>query len=530
MDNKIINNFLEDVAPKKLILKTLKKSSSDIFSSIKFHKDDNDFARAWEYAYLYSEQRQYSSSFNPLDVMGLGKEKIFELYQNGNLKPYLDGLYCYLKLIKPNEIETRKKILNFDLLYVYAITFDEKEEYEFFSKYRSSTNLINYKQVCIDFLSKNKLKALRILMNDSDNHNFNHSELLLQIAAYQPYPIIKEFVDNYGFDINAFIPTTPVNYSLAHYLFVKNNENSSQTFKSFIHDYVDVINFNTPYKIKNRTKDLLQILSDTKEINNQEKIERLNIILKTCSLTHKHYSQLANIIFSDEYISKHYDHEIYGVFFKHILFKDSTFNKDTFLNSLFLLSEGVQIRATCRNSNNTINPIRDFVKLFLQETQESPLNIYNIWKKSLIRSYGTNNFFVNNKDIHSLIINHEKNNISKIPVTELQNTHSYVKNVLIQNGIDIPKKIGFIQSLFQKKKKSNVVEVEKTENEISSPINYISFNEEIYTQVIDSDIKRYIDSIQLNYEQFILLVDIQLEYQTEYYIKNRLPKDRKSVV
>ena len=406
----------------------------------------------------------------------------------------------------------------------YAIINKKFSFVEAINKYTKNKHLINYKDIITEKAADQNYAEIDQFLSISSSVVFNSSEFLRIVFSNncRDYHYFKKWIETYGFDINGLgsIRGNNNEWTFAHAVAEADGTMSLKFFSQFIKDFGNQIDFDiqaNKFATKMNLFDIL--LSSQLEIS--EKLNRLEIILNNCSLSEKHIAYVSQIILGKNGVpTQYYDHSVYEAFFKHEKFNSQLYDREAFLNKLMALDASYEFHTVRKKSEYTVNPtsvILDKFFAFAKKVEPLEQHPFVTWVKLNAADI---NFSIDT--LNSLIrhYNHEWNDLELYKI----NMSKQLKEVLVRNGLVFPKKQSLFASLFKKKTplEQKVLETTIEEKKIGSTNQ--DFNVILYAQVKDLDVKKYIDSIQLNAEQFFILLKEGNYIENDHYIKNLLPK------
>lgn len=394
------------------------------------------------------------------------------------------------------------------------------------NKYRKNREISDFYEYIAKKIKEEEYTILDNLFEITDSITVNHSQVLRMFYSNgcRNFAQIKYFIEKYGFDINGLgtAPGIYNKYAFSHTVFEKDGTNGSIFFEQFINEFNNKIDFDIQGVDSQKAKrNLLEILIHSK-LENPIKLNRLTIILKNCALSEKHIAYIVQYLVDEnnDIIIKYYDSEVYDALFAHEKFNSSLYDREAFLNKLLMMDNSAKFYHARFIANFTINPTSAILNKFIKNAK-SPVPMAQhpliTWVKMQNENFS--------KDTLKSLMTFYSNELPSFDFKDAK-INNVLGKALKDNGMNLPEKKGWF-SFFQWNKKTNTIVPSSTlsnANEPKKPIDKLEFNNMLFEQVKDGDIRRYIESIILNAEQFDMLVTNKYDIENVHYMHNLLPK------
>lgn len=397
------------------------------------------------------------------------------------------------------------------------------------NNYRKDKSISDFYEYISQKINEDQYEVLDILFELCDSITTGNSQVLRLFYAHgcRNFSKIKYFIDKYSLDLNG-LGNTPGTYgnksTFSHDVVVKDGTMSSIFFEDFIKEFNNKIDFDIqshdPYKNKNFN--LLEILINS-NLEVPTKLNRLSIVLKNCTLSEKHIAHIVQYLVdaNNDIIVKHYDNDVYDSLFSHVKFNSALYDREAFLNKFLIMDNSIKFYNTRQLSNLTVNPTSIILDKFLKNAkpalpmQRHPLITWIIYQ----------NEYYSRDTLKSLMIFYA-NELKDFDFKEIK-INSTLAKALEENGMTLPEKKGFFS--FLRKKKPSVAKFKEIPSvspveETKKSTDKLNFNIVLFEQVKDNEVKRYIDSIMLNAEQFNMLTSNKGDIETIHYMHTLLPK------
>jgi hypothetical protein len=396
------------------------------------------------------------------------------------------------------------------------------------NKYRKDKSFTNLYDYIAKKIREEEYEILDTLFELSDSVTTNNSQILRMFYSNgcRNFDKVKYFIEKYHLDINGLgnTPGTYNKHTFSHLVTQKDGTKGSIFFEEFINYFNNRIDFDIQAldAHKNKKYNLLETLMNS-ELEITTKLNRLSIILKHCMLSEKHIAHIVQYLVdaNNDIIIKHYDNDVYDALFSHEKFNSSLYDREAFLNKLLMMDNSLKFYNTRQLSNLTVNPTSVILDKFMKNAKPAlPMEQHPLitWVKFQNDYYSRDTF-------KSLMIFYA-NELADFDFKGIK-INSALAKALEENGMILPERKGFFS--FLRKKKPSVTKFEvvpsvSTVEETKNPSDRLEFNISLFEQVKDSDVKRYIDSIMLNAEQFDMLTNNKGDIETIHYMHTLLPK------
>ncbi len=407
----------------------------------------------------------------------------------------------------------------------YAVINKKYDFAETINKYTKNKHLVNYRDLIEKKAADKNYEEIDQFLAISDSVLFNNSEFLRLVFVNhcRDYHYFKKWIDTYGFDINGLgsVKNYRNEWTFAQAVAEEEGTMSFNFFSQFIKDFGNQIDFDIQSHNKSTTQrlNLFELILESK-LEISEKLTRLEIILNNCTLSEKHIAYFSQVLFAKNQIpTQYYDHSIYEALFKHPKFNSQLYDREALLNKLMALDATSGFNQVRKKSEYTVNPTSILLdKFFAFSKKPEPLEQHPFMTWVKLNEYDAD-FSI---DTLNSLVRHYKDELNSLDLHKI-NVNPKLKSALIRNGLIYPEKNGFFSSFFKKKQP---IEKELIENKEDKKIQLITqeFNTVLYAQIKDLDVKKYIESIQLNAEQFCVLLPEDNYVENEHYIKTLLPK------
>lgn len=412
------------------------------------------------------------------------------------------------------------------VLFLYLIVEQDKDGMAFFNKIRKNVNFEDYINLHNQLLIENRVTALPLFYENINNHKYNNCELLRSYFrnSFVHYDFTHQMIQKYQLDINAVgtLSDTKTKTNFVHSVFYKDESSGHDFFNQFIIDYKTEINFDIGASPGNHNP--LMIIEKNKLLTEYERLDRFSHILNHCYLSEKHISQIAQYLLKADIIVAHYDHHVFENLFKHSTFNSSSFDRESILKQILYLDTHFPIIQLRRENSNTVNPITILLDKFYNFTENNlitQVSPFFTWIKHNSSHYSDSLVYIANK---------YKEDIESSSLKDIHSIPTACLDMLISMNFNLPKKKNFFQKMWEGTKSKPSLERKITiDNHVDvfppvKPIEALNFDLHLFKLVKDNDIQKYIESIQLNVEQYTVVFNNNLVYENEHYMKNILPK------
>lgn len=515
--------------------------------------EKNNFQELFSIALIKQQQIKENTDFMKEFFSLLNLNSITKLIENGQILNFLDSLIPFFINNTNLSNKEKKNSLNGceNILFIQALSLHKYDYAEYLNQFRLEKNLsVNdlFLTKCLKERDVNTLKKLIYFSDKIQDYNGKILKLIYN-SDILDYSYFQEIIYKYGLNINEISKLTSqdhISCSFAHLLASTYSYENLLFFNSFMKDYGKRINLDITQhnEITKEQSTFFDLILNNNNIKFLDKLNNLKLILDYCSLSEFHLKKIIDTIFSENIIGEHYNHNIYSSLFENQTFKHSTIYREFVLNKIIQFDNSTVFCEIRNKFHDIINPTEILLENFFRFS--SPI-IYKethpfiFWLKTngLKSNYSLNTLYS--------LIKFYRHEINSIGIHNLQLNTSLL-DILIQNGYikNKEKKIYFNKIQFFLKKlfiaKNNQL-ANKTDplpnnntqnnNKPISTINsflvtkksiYPTFNEQLYSKILDTDINKYIDSIKMSSKQFEIIFEDKKTTKEYRYIKIILPK------
>ncbi len=451
------------------------------------------------------------------------------IFKANRMLDFLNELEIFLNNNLFNEHE-KKSFINdqANLCLLYSLNARKFDLATNISKYRKNKFLTDFNDYITRKIGSDEYDILDHLFELSDSITMNNSQILRVLfnGGCRDFNKIKYFIEKYNFDINGLgnIPGGANKYTFAHAVVEKDGTKANIFFEEFVKNFNNKIDFDIQAieSSKNRRFNFLDVLINSK-LETPMKLYRLTKIMQYCSLSEKHIANIVQYLIDENnnIILNYYDNEVYDALFAHEKFNSSLYDREAFLNKLLKMDFTGGFYQARKASNFTVNPTSIILDKFLQNAKPAiPME-----QHPLITWIMHQNEHYSRDTLKSLMIFY-KDEIKGFDFKGIKINPVLAKG-LEEYGMNIPAKKRLFSFLNKKKiiehKVDNTTSIVNVNNE-KDEVTKIVFNNTLFEQIKDNDVKRYVDSILLNAEQFNMLLNGHQDFDSEHYINNLLPK------
>lgn len=406
-------------------------------------------------------------------------------------------------------------------LFSHALLHCNPNDLKNFNDLRTKWGFEDYRDFHNQVLPTKNTAILEALYDNVRNIKSNNCEILRSYAAsnFFDYDFIHKTIQKFDLDINSVgnIPGANAKGAFVHTVFGQHDLAGDEFFARFIKNYGTKINFDTLYTTSHGYQgDVLSYMSAQHAIAGNEQLNRYNLVLENCSLTEKNVSQIANTVMGEGFIWQFYNHTVYENLFKNPVFNSSFFDSSAVLKSILDFDHSQTIHNVRSNNKFTVNPTVILLNTFYNNTQCDNMKPHPFvyWAQG-------QNKTTYNATLPFLITKY-KSDLGQFTAEDFEKIPHYISNDLRASGINVPEKPGFFSKLFGSKKADSPVVIAPIQE--IKVVEELAFNTVLLDKVTDPDVKRYIESIQLNAEQYTVVFNHNIAYESEHYVKNLLPK------
>jgi hypothetical protein len=415
--------------------------------------------------------------------------------------------------------------------FLYALNvknFDCATKINQFRKKKDLQQSLNY---MTNKMAEEEFEILDKLFELSDGITFNNSAVLRLFYSNgsRDFSNIKHFIEKYELDINGLgnTPNRANTWTFAQAVATTDGTKANIFFEQFFKHYGNKVDFNVQaFDGYHKTYATLFNCLIKTEMQTPIKLDRFAVILENCELSEKHIAFISQYLLNldtNTALSKHYDHNVFKALFSHEKFNSNLYDREAFLNKLMQLDYTNAIHKERVDSNFTVNPTSIILDTFMKYAKPAlPMEQHPFitWVKRQNENYSRDTFSslmtFYKDEIHNV-------NLENVPI------HASLVKALAEFGISCPEKKGLFSFLKKKKPQDKHVvqvkqivqpQVQEQKKDIAKEL----FNTVLFEQVKDEQIKKYIESITLNLEQFNSLFDDVNSIENHHYMHNLLPK------
>jgi hypothetical protein len=405
--------------------------------------------------------------------------------------------------------------------------------------YRENKDVSTFCKYIAGKAEKENFEAIEQLLEISTGITRNNSEILRLIfnSGVRNYDFFTKIIKKHNLDINGVGTVSESQYqtSFAHLLAGTDGTMATKMFHNFIKDFNNTINFDieTISEYKSRLN-LFEVIFGS-ALSKVEKLDRIQIILEYCNISVKHIGYINDILINKiDYYSEYYDHKVYDALFAHENFNSDFFDREAILNKIVKNDTHKAIVSTRRNNNNTVNPTSLMLnKMFKYSKPAVFMNKHPFITWIEIQN---ENFC---KDTLKSLVNHYGDDLLNLELRHVQINY-HVKSAFEDMGFIYPKnpswrvmwgrdnekkKMRLIR-IGQHQTKEDVIIEDKKED--IKPID--NFSIALLEQVKDLDIKKLIESVHFNYQQYHTLGRNRMMDDNVHYMTELLPKFLKTTI
>jgi len=426
---------------------------------------------------------------------------------------------CIIEALNANQIELARKINN----------------------YRKDKNIGSFDEYLSLQAEQENIKIIEEIMSMSTCVTGNDSEVIriLLDTNLQDYDFFSKLISQYKFDINDVGVTynKSVDTSFSHMVLTSDGTSCKQFFSDFLKEFANKINFDvsSPNPDKpNQNLNFFEQLFNCSLVS-VEKLDRLHNILENCDISVKHIAYISNLLIDDsEYYANYYDHKVYELLFSYKNFNVDVFDREAILLKIIKNDTSKAITKARKNSGYTINPTSIMLQKFFNcakpaiSKNEHP---FITWVKNANEEFS--------KDTLITLINYYGDDLLNLDFRNINTSHK-IKTVLEELGFTYPKSPGWrvIWGRDNEAKKMRLIRIGKQINkeedtfepkEIKTFINN-SFAVNLLEQVKDEEIKKLVESVNFNYQQYQSLDNNRPLNDDVHYMTELLPKFLKTTI
>lgn len=508
--------------------------------------ETNNFQEMFALVSERNKQIQEHTLFMKKFFKLLNLDSIKDLIAQEKMLDFLDALIPFFNADERLSKKEKKDFLNGceNILFLQSILHGRYDYAEYLNEFRLEKNLHINRDFLLNAIKYKNIAVIEKLIGFSENIKFDNSKLLkfLYVNDIKDYSLYQELISKHGLDINGY-GSLELNYKVdgtfAHLVAMSSTEIDNEFFTRFVKDYGSRINFNSVMKNEATNEELnfIEIIINNTSLETKDKLGKLATVLNYGGLSEKNIENLTNILISEEVIGLYYDSSVYDSLFSHQCFNSTIYDREELLNKILKLDNCITFDNIRKKYNDTVNPTSILLDKFFKSSspvidkKEHPF-IYWLRLNGLKSSYSVNTLYS--------LIKHYRHELNDIGVYEL-NVNQEIIEILKQNGLkDLVKveiKTTILDTILDwikptKEEKESVskdlVVVEKIEKKkelkVSKPNSILpTFNDDLYRQIKDKEIIKYIESIKMSAKQFEIVYEDKKHTQDYRYIKTLLP-------
>ena len=511
--------------------------ASELFSA-------NYFEEMFETAIESQRQVELHSNILKNFFKVLNLEAIKELVRNDKIATFLDVLMKFLKNESVSK-KDKKAFLNGceNMLFLQALMLGKNDYAAYLNEYRLEKSIQPNKNFLLNRVKAGQYGVVEKLLEYSEDVNFDSSKVLklLFIHLCRDYDLFKRIIDKHGLDINAYGDLgldVPFEGSFVHAIALMHDMEASKFFFDFVKDYGSKINFDVQFKDlrRNSSINLLDLIINNDKLDPKNKLARLTLLLNYGSMNESHINHLCKMMMSEDVASLFYSHPIYEALFSHENFNTSSFDREGLLLNVLKMDKSETMNEVREKSNGRVNPISVILEKFFRlssplQTQTTHPLLFWIQENK------------DNKDFSAqtlaTLAKYYKPELNDIGLLEMKMPQE-MEEILKDAGLYVPEKKGFLSKIFSSKEESSKIDISKKDQSLNNKKKEVveevkpqvksvekqkivpQFNEKLISLIKDPEIKKYIDNIKLNVEQFNSL-DIDSKDEV-IYMNIQLPK------
>lgn len=458
---------------------------------------------------------------------------------SSDLSGFLDGFGLFLK---------EQKILTFQEIsscmdgyenspFIKTLNLRKYENAQLFSKLPNNLSFEKYTSSIYEWIKNKDEQTLLVAFEYINNLKYNQSEILKCLYRSgkftDSYEFIKKLIEKHDLDINAvgssswssqneYLSNTQ--WAFTHGIFRAGSSNAEIFFNKFIQDedFNKKINFDANYcknpdLMNKKQLNLLQSLHESSYISITETLRRFNLIIANCNLTEKSIAQLCSYATDHDAIAQAYDSDFYTNLFSNKKFNEDLFDRKSVFRQILNASLTGQVIDKIRESKGAINPVAVVLDKFLKNAKSfskiGENHPFIFWANDCNSSYS--------RDIFDVLFNHYEKEIKQLSGNFLRNIPGEMKKVLKSRGCTNIDSRGYFARLFSEREMITELVLENKEIKIEEKI---IFDAKIFSLVEDETIKKYIESIELNAQQYLSICNNENVNERSHYMNELLPK------
>lgn len=490
--------------------------------------------------HLSQEYKDCSDSFRDKldDLFSQGVSCAKDLYKNKNIGPYINGLAYFIEnnqMSNPDKINKRFKD---HIFFLAAMEYGNGYAAKVFGEFNPKKDANDWKKHFYQLAKNKNTDGIVKMLDNLHNPHFSDSMILRMcvqndITDMNFYRFISK---KYHLDMNAVGDNYYLRDKTNFFFQIIMSGNKQLLEQAALQCDIDFnANISVSVSAENMAHNkFLESAFTFFRLNKLDVVDQLNILdslTKHSNLKIDSFSQICNHVFKKELVSNHYSHDVYQSLFNHSLFLNKDFNHRSVLLSILKNDNSTSIKNLRQKSNYALNPTTHLLdKYYAVVKDDNPQDSFTYWANQQGRNFSisTTNYLLTKC--------HESFNTQQLlPINYRLKQFLQTKGLNIPDNRSVWKRfLDICNSVLythtneiQYYTQTDKIEVNQESVNTIYKEHYQkpSFNHVLLEQIKDDVIKRYVDSIILNAEQFYSLNQPTVELKEEiHYMNNLLPK------
>lgn len=406
-----------------------------------------------------------------------------------------------------------------------------------FNLYRENKEISPFSEYIADKAKKENFAVIEQILSLSSGITRNYCEILRIIYCHgvRNYDFLKNLIEKYNLDINNAGTTLGFQGSISFVHMVASYDGTmgSKFFHKLIEDFSHQINFDMNSLGPDLTVkfNLIGTIFCCK-LNSSEKLDRLRTILEHCDVSVKYIGQISNWLMEKKYYCYYYDHPIYDLLFSNKNFNSDFFDREAILNKI-IISDNEKEFIDARNTFK-VNPTNVMLSKFFNLAKPViPMNKHPFitWIENQSESFS--------KDTLKSLVNHYGNDLLELDFGKVV-INNHVIKALEGFGFAYSKPSRWKVMLHRygdarrvhliriNQSSANEDIIEKNKIVINPLINNSAIT--LIDQITDLDVKKLIEAVHFNYQQYHALGRNRMMDDTVHYMTELLPKFLKTTI
>ncbi|MBC7475390.1 MAG: hypothetical protein H7263_13955 [Candidatus Sericytochromatia bacterium] len=483
--------------------------------SLKNYLEQQEYSKFWSIT-TYAVSRNIFEKNIPSILSYFFKNDFFKL-NDDFLNGFINGFGYF---IQNQKSYTPPQILEFlsgqeNEIFANALRLKHNDYLDIFFPFCTKKNLENYSKLHIILIKQKSFEQLEVLYKYCDNIDYNNGEILHSyiVNGLYDFKFIKKIIDDYKLDINVLTYYNGFSVTMPQQLL----------FNSFVsielcHDFIVYFGEKINCDIEgSNNKNILNFLYDSnKKIN--DIVFCYSDLLTYCQFKEKNIAQIVNQVLEAKLVIQFYDHVMYDKIFNHTSFNSKYFDRDKVLQQILLLDSDNSIKKIRSSSQDTVNPITFLLDKFYKSEQYYQVMINKVHPFIYWGNNQGENF---NEDTYQYLFKKYKKELLKLSGNEFKNFDNNLKQKCKKMGLTNVCLDTVFDKFFHKKNKYATKVIEEFKNNSNSTIE--DFNQLFIQRISDLEIGKYIQSIELNSQQY-LKISNELGSHNVHYMKISIPK------